>query len=250
MLEAFGEPTGQAGTQIVELAVAFGLSAIIGLERELKQKSAGMRTYTVVGFASALWMLVSKYGFTDVLADGTVVVDPSRVAAQIVAGVGFIGGGIIFVKRDSVRGLTTAAGIFLTAAIGACAGAGLVVLAAVATVGYFIAILLLPPVARFGNRYVNVPLPPLRVYFLDGQGLLRQVVGKVTAAGFRVKDISAVHHDAVGAVPDESDPHRRPSVEARIYMDGAGDLHSVVTELSELDGILSVSTVDDQPETY
>src|SRR5689334_11136836 len=98
---------GQGWTQFADLGIAFVLSALIGLERELKQKSAGVRTYTVVGFASALWMLVSKYGFTDVLRDGTIMVDPSRVVAQVVAGVGFIGGGIIFVKRDSVvHGLT------------------------------------------------------------------------------------------------------------------------------------------------
>ncbi len=250
MLHAIGEPTGQAGTQIIELAVAFGLSALIGLERELKQKSAGMRTYTVVGFAAALWMLVSKYGFTDVLADGTVIVDPSRVAAQIVAGVGFIGGGIIFVKRDSVRGLTTAAGIFLTAAVGACAGAGLLVLAVVATVGYFIAILLLPSVGRLGHRFVAVRRPPLRVYFLDGQGLLQQVIDKITDAGFRVNDISTLHHDVLGTPAEESDPRRRPSVEARIFVEGTGNLHSVVSALSELSGILSISTADDEPETY
>jgi len=209
MLEAFGEPTGQAGTQLVELAVAFVLSAVIGLERELKQKSAGVRTYTVVGFASALWMLVSKYGFSDVLVNGTVVVDPSRVAAQIVAGVGFIGGGIIFVKRDSVRGLTTAAGIFLTAAIGACAGSGLILLATVATVGYFIAVFIHTPLARFAHRHVET-LPPLRVHFVDGQRLLHRVV----------------------------------------YVSGIGDLHAVVAELSELDGILSISTVDEESETY
>ncbi len=121
---AFGEPTGQGWTQVGELAAAFVLSAIIGLERELKQKAAGMRTYTVVGFGAALFMLVSKYGFTDVLATGRIELDPSRVAAQIVSGLGFIGGGIIFVKRDSVRGLTTAASIWLTAAIGSAAGAG------------------------------------------------------------------------------------------------------------------------------
>jgi putative Mg2+ transporter-C (MgtC) family protein len=245
---AFLEPTGEGWTQVAELACAFVLSAAIGFERELKQKSAGIRTYTVVGFASALWMLVSKYGFTDVLHDGTVIVDPSRVAAQIVAGVGFIGGGIIFVKRDTVRGLTTAAGIFLTAAVGACAGAGLVLLATVATVAYFVAVLLLPPVGRFAKRFVELPRPPLRVHFLDDQGLLHEVIDKVTKAGFDVKDISIVHHDALSAIAEQSDPRRRPFVEALVYLDGIGDIHAVVAELSEVDGILSVSTVGDASE--
>ncbi|MGH3470783.1 MAG: MgtC/SapB family protein, partial [Nocardioidaceae bacterium] len=69
---AFGEPIGQGWTQVAEFGIAFGLSALIGLERELKQRAAGVRTYTVVGFASALFMLISKYGFTDVLQPGLV----------------------------------------------------------------------------------------------------------------------------------------------------------------------------------
>src|SRR5271155_587344 len=99
----FGELAGQGWLQIGELALAFALSALIGIEREIRQKSAGLRTYSLVGFASALIMLVSKYGFTDVLANQRIVLDPSRVAAQVVTGIGFIGCGLIFVRRDSVR---------------------------------------------------------------------------------------------------------------------------------------------------
>src|ERR1700743_754924 len=103
------EPRGQAWLQFSELALAFVLSSLIGLEREFRAKSAGLRTHTVVGVAAALIMLVSKYGFGDTLLAYKVVLDPSRVAAQIVSGIGFIGGGLIFVHRDVVRGLTTAA---------------------------------------------------------------------------------------------------------------------------------------------
>ena len=83
-------------------------------------------------------MLISKYGFSDVLEANRIVLDPSRVAAQIVSGVGFLGAGIIFVRRDSVHGLTTAAAIWVTAAVGASAGAGLPVLAAVTTGIYLV----------------------------------------------------------------------------------------------------------------
>ncbi|GIH17523.1 hypothetical protein Raf01_56950 [Rugosimonospora africana] len=96
-LAFLSEPTGQGWTQLGELALALVLSAAIGLERELRQKSAGLRTHTLVGFSSALIMLVSKYGFTDVLGEH-VTLDPSRVAARIVSGIGFIGGGLIFSK--------------------------------------------------------------------------------------------------------------------------------------------------------
>ena len=113
------------------MVLAFVLSSLIGLERELRQKHAGLRTHALVGTGSALIVLVSKYGFTDVLADH-VTLDPSRVAAQIVSGIGFIGGGVIFVRRDVVTGLTTAAVVWVTSAVGMAAGAGLPVLAVAA----------------------------------------------------------------------------------------------------------------------
>ena len=142
------EPSGEGLRQLIELASAFGLSALIGLEREVRQKSAGLRTYTLVGIASALFLLVSKYGFSDVLSPGLIALDPSRVAAQIVTGIGFLGGGVIFVRSDVVKGLTTAATIWLTAAVGMACGAGLLVLAAETTVAYFIVALLFPFILR------------------------------------------------------------------------------------------------------
>src|SRR6195952_5760176 len=144
---------------IWRLALALGLSSAIGLERELRQKAAGLRTYTLVGLGSALFMLISKYGFFDVLEPKTVVLDPSRVAAQIVSGIGFIGAGLIFVRRDSVRGLTTAAGIWLTAAVGAAAGASLPLLAIATTVAYFATVYILAPL---GRRLPASPTPPPR----------------------------------------------------------------------------------------
>src|SRR3954467_12558392 len=110
---------GQGWKQLGELGLAFALSTLIGLEREWRQKSAGLRTHTLVGVGAALFMLVSKYGFGDVLVPGgRPVLDPSRIAAQVVSGIGFIGGGLIFVRGDIVRGLTTAAIVWVTAAVG------------------------------------------------------------------------------------------------------------------------------------
>ena len=122
--------------QAGELGLGLLLPAVIGLEREVRQKNAGLCTHSLVGVGAALFMLVSKYGFSDVLHAGQVVVDLSRVAAQIVTGIGFLGAGLIFVRRDSVHGLTTAASVWVTAAVGAAAGAGLPLLAAAATVAY------------------------------------------------------------------------------------------------------------------
>ena len=105
------------------------MARLIGLERTIQGKSAGLRTQTIVGTSSALVLLISKYGFGDVLTGGTVVLDPSRVAAQIVSGIGFLGAGIIITRRGAVHGLTTAVAVWESAAIGMAAGAGLLLLA-------------------------------------------------------------------------------------------------------------------------
>jgi hypothetical protein len=143
-----GDSHGQGWAQVGELALAIGLSSLIGLERELTHKAAGLRTQTLVGLGAAVFVLVSKYGFFDVLEPNRVVLDPSRVAAQIVTGIGFIGAGLIFVHRDSVKGLTTAATVWLTAAVGAASGAGLWLIAIVATAMHLAAIRGLAPVSR------------------------------------------------------------------------------------------------------
>ena len=133
---------GQGWRQAGELGAALLLAGAIGLERELRRKDAGLRTHILVGVGAALFLLISKYGFTDVLEKGLIVVDPSRMAAQVVSGIGFLGAGLIFVRRGAVRGLTTAASIWVTAAVGSAAGAGLLVLAALTTGIYFVVTLL------------------------------------------------------------------------------------------------------------
>ncbi|WP_315899764.1 MgtC/SapB family protein [Arthrobacter alpinus] len=100
------------------LSAAVVLPTLIGLERRINNKSAGTRTHALVGLGAALFVVVSKYGFSDVLVAGEVMLDPSRVAAQIVSGIGFIGAGLVFVRQNKVRGLTTASLIWLTAAVG------------------------------------------------------------------------------------------------------------------------------------
>jgi len=139
---------GQEMRQFLELASAFLLSAAIGLEREIRHKSAGLRTYTVVGTTAALFLLISKYGFTDVLVANRVVLDPSRVAAQIVTGIGFIGAGLIFVRGDRVTGLTTAATVWLVTGVGMACGAGLPLLALAATAAYFVVAFVFPRIVR------------------------------------------------------------------------------------------------------
>lgn len=113
---------------LVNVLVAVILGFAIGYERKLRYKEAGIRTHTIVCAGSALMMVVSKYGF------GGEQADAARVAAQIVAGVGFLGAGIIVYRKHEVHGLTTAAGVWATAGVGMAAGAGLYIIAAGATV--------------------------------------------------------------------------------------------------------------------
>lgn len=111
----------------LRLAVALFLGGIIGLEREYRSKDAGFRTHFLVAMGSALFCIVSQYGF------GIDLKDSSRVAAQVVSGIGFLGAGTIIFQRNMVRGLTTAAGLWVTAAIGLACGTGMFMAAAITT---------------------------------------------------------------------------------------------------------------------
>ena len=108
---------------IIRLIGAAICGGILGIEREHRQKSAGIRTHVIVAIASAIMMIVSKYGFFDVIDHDSVSLDPSRVVSGVVSAIGFLGAGIIFVRKSSAVGLTTAAGIWATVAIGIAMGA-------------------------------------------------------------------------------------------------------------------------------
>ena len=125
---------------IGRLALAAVLGSIIGLERERLLWAAGLRTHMLVCVGACLFMLVSTFGFFDVITHEHVVLDPSRVAAQVVSGIGFLGAGTILLRGEVVRGLTTAASLWAVAAIGLASGGGLYV-PAIATTGMVFAIL-------------------------------------------------------------------------------------------------------------
>jgi putative Mg2+ transporter-C (MgtC) family protein len=119
----------------LRILLACACGAVIGYERKNRGKGAGIRTHTIVALASALMMIISKYGFTD-FADfsGIRGADPSRIAAQVVSGVGFLGAGMIYFNRHLVKGLTTAAGVWATAGVGLAIGSGLYILGIFSTV--------------------------------------------------------------------------------------------------------------------
>ena len=119
---------------IIRLLVATALGAVIGLDREYRTKAAGFRTHVLVALGSALFMIISVHGFDDLPKDQrTLRMDPARIAAQVVTGIGFIGAGTIIFQKNVVKGLTTAAGLWVTAAVGMACGVGMYVLAIVST---------------------------------------------------------------------------------------------------------------------
>src|SRR5215212_986945 len=118
---------------VLRLAVAAVLGALVGLERERLEWAAGMRTHALVSLGSALFMVVSIFGFSDILDERHVILDPSRVAAQVASGIGFIGAGTIILRREVVKGLTTAASIWAVAAVGLAVGGGMLLAACSAT---------------------------------------------------------------------------------------------------------------------
>lgn len=118
---------------LLRLALAAVCGGAVGLEREIRLKEAGVRTHLIVCFASCMMMIVSKYGFADVMGSPAVSIDPGRIAAGLVTAIGFLGAGTIFARSRGITGLTTAAGLWATVGIGMTTGAGMYVLSIFST---------------------------------------------------------------------------------------------------------------------
>jgi putative Mg2+ transporter-C (MgtC) family protein len=214
----------------VRLLVAAALTGAIGLERELRERAAGLRTHMLVGVGSALFTIVSAYAWTDFVfsREGGTILDPTRVAAQIVTGIGFLGAGAILRQGLSVRGLTTAAGLWVVAAIGMAAGAGFYA-AALLTTGI-----------------VLVGLGPFR--WLEGGAFIRRLrrEGRVLEVDLRpeqpvghVLDALEGRRARVNRIQLEDEEDRR-TMRLEIDLPLGGTSGEVVDELSRLDEVLAV----------
>jgi putative Mg2+ transporter-C (MgtC) family protein len=249
MITAAAVSHGQGWLQVGELLLAFGLSSAIGLERQLRGKPAGLRTQSIVGTSAALILLVSKYGFADVLLPGNVVLDPSRVAAQIVSGIGFLGAGLIITRRGAVRGLTTAASVWETAAIGMAAGAGLPLLAGVVTALHFVIVLAYTPL---GRRLPNLDraTATFKVVYEDGRGVLRDLVASCTAHGWSLTSLTAETgpvSDGPRAVLSSDLPTPSRLVTVALELSGRGATGAGAA-LGVIDGVLQVEQYLDDEE--
>lgn len=183
---------------IVRLLLAGFLGAIIGLDREYRAKEAGYRTHFLVSLGSALMMIVSQYGFGDVLHEGTIRLDPSRIAAQVVTGIGFIGAGTIIFQKQVVHGLTTAAGIWTAAGIGLAIGAGMYVIGIAAT------ILTLVGLELLNYAFKNVKMRSIDITFTtENKDIL-----KILAERCKKRDIHIVSYQLKTIIKSNS-PHYR-----------------------------------------
>ena len=181
---------------ILRITIAAVLGGIIGLEREYRSKEAGFRTHFLVALGSALFMVISAYGFEGALISPEHRLDVSRIAAQVVTGIGVIGAGTIIFQKHMVKGLTTAAGLWVTAAIGLTCGGGMYLLAISSTVLVLISLEAFNWILhRFGKRIINV------VFSSPTQEDIRKILDNLRNDGMELDSYSMKEtHIASGVV--------------------------------------------------
>ena len=179
----------------IRVVVAGICGIAIGYERKSRAKEAGIRTHCIVACAAALMMIVSKYGFFDLIQQGAfegveVKLDPSRIASCIVSGVGFLGAGMIFVQKQTIKGLTTAAGIWATAGIGMAIGSGLYLIGILVTALILFAQFILHKDSKFLSVH-HYKL--LSVKNVDRSGFSEELDNKLKAFDITIEDINVIH---------------------------------------------------------
>jgi putative Mg2+ transporter-C (MgtC) family protein len=213
---------------LLRLLLAAVLGALIGAQRERLSRGAGFRTQALVSTASALVMIVSIYGFMDVLSPGRVVLDPSRVAAQVISGVGFLGAGTIIFRKNAVRGLTTAASIWAVAGIGLACGAGLYIASIGATLILSVILTGLKKLEEkyFPMRQINV----LTIGIVNAPGRTKSISQKFKIDGLKVLNMSI--------------KHAKNSGRSVIKIEAAAQEHIFVGLLDELQALPGVESVE------
>ncbi len=216
------------GLSLIDIVIRLALSAIlgiaIGIERARREQPAGMRTYAVVSMASALIMIVSIYGIP--MIDGNEH-DSSRIAAQVVSGIGFLGAGVIFMRRNVVHGLTTAALLWAASGVGLAVGGGLLLTGSIAT-----AFLLL----------ITGGLQPVKRKMFHSDSTEHRVRLHLTDTASVIRDIRAMAMESPGftlvALDLESTPDKKKTVlEIRLQVDDSDDAISIVDKMGELPGV-------------
>jgi putative Mg2+ transporter-C (MgtC) family protein len=215
------------------VALAAALGAVLGFERELREREAGLRTHLLVSVGSALFTIVSAYGFREFLTSGATVVraDPTRIAAQIVTGIGFLGAGAIIRQGLAIRGLTTAATLWVVAAIGLASGAGYYSAAVITT---FVALVALWPLRAVAFRIVRRyrgETSLLLVQLPSGQSPV-PVLETIDAAGAEIESLE---------IGQEGD---RRNVEVTVALKHQTPAHELVASVADVEGVLEVRWAD------
>ena len=233
MLLASSLPTLSSWEMLLRVALAAALGGVLGLERELREREAGLRTHLLVSVGSALFTLVSAYGFHEFLVNGGRVIraDPTRIAAQIVTGIGFLGAGAIIRQGLSVRGLTTAATLWVVAAIGMASGAG-----------YYSAAVITTAVALFSLWPLRIVAFQIVQRFRGGTGRLlvelptgqspAPVIAELERSGGRIE---------VMEISQEAD---RRNVELTLELPQDEVAHELVSRVADVEHVLGVRWAD------
>jgi len=214
----------------LRLVTATALAGLVGLDREHRRSAAGLRTHALVGMSACLLMIASAFGFADILGTPGVGLDPSRIAAQIVTGIGFLGAGTIIAHGESVRGLTTAASIWTVAAIGIAVGGGMYRAAILGTALALILLLVLRPIERrLDQRWRRQTLRA----FYDPQLVTPEVIlGALRQANLNVIGLS---------VEAEGD-NGKDQIEVTLLQSGDAVLANALQVVAQLEGVQSAKT--------
>jgi putative Mg2+ transporter-C (MgtC) family protein len=228
----FDIPALSWGEVLLRVGLAAILGGAVGFERELRDREAGLRTHLLVSVGSALFTIVSAYGFRDFLTSGEAVVraDPTRIAAQIVTGIGFLGAGAIIRQGLSVRGLTTAATLWVVAAIGLTTGAGYYSAAVITTV---VALVTLWPLRIMAHRITR------RFRGETGRLLVQLPTGQSTAS--LIGEVE--RYGAIETVGIEQEGDRR-TVELVVELAREQRAQQLVTRIADLEHVLAVRWAD------
>lgn len=213
------------------LAITALLCAILGFERHYHLKDAGVKTHVLVGVGACLFTLVSMHGF-EAFASAGAPVDPSRLAAQVVSGIGFLGAGLIFVNNDTVKGLTTAATVWVSAAIGVACAVGMVLIAGVAVLLHFLMVFVAGPLLeRIASKR---PKERLVVEYEAEKGVLRRILVAATGVGFAAMVNST----------ERIDTEYGRGVRAVMRFEGAHSIEDLMKLIAGIEGVNAVDRVE------
>jgi putative Mg2+ transporter-C (MgtC) family protein len=214
---------------LLRLLVAAVLGSIVGADRERLAWAAGLRTHMLVSVGACLFMIVSAFGFADILGTAHVILDPSRIAAQVVSGIGFLGAGSILLRGEVVRGLTTAASLWSVAAIGLAVGGGLYVEAVAATLVILIILAGIKPIeTRFQQRNRT---HEIRVQTQQGE---LSIAALDAALGYKARRISKY-------VATPSETPGLEDVSITLTRLSPHDVEEIERQLTQLPGVKKVS---------